>query len=130
MSEQQKRIPSRRERRAQLKANGVLGALSKLGYDHPIKKQIREANQETGDKIHQAHLDRNDAANATLLENKLNAAKENWATQGYNEEELKILEDAWVLASIKDKETYKEDKKEVKRLRQLVKASREARTKN
>jgi hypothetical protein len=130
MSEQQKRLPSRRERRAQLKANGVLGALSKLGYNHPVKKQVREANQETGDKIHQAHVDRNDAIKATLLENRLNAVKEIWATQGYNEEELKMLEEAWVLSSIKDKETYKEDKKEVKRLRQAVKASREARTKN
>lgn len=130
MSQQEKRIPSRRERRAQLKANGVLKAISKLGKNHPVRKEIRKANIESGQKIHQAHLDRNDAANAALLEQHLNTAKESWATGGYNEEELKMLEEAWVLANIRDKETYQADKKEIKRLRNAVKASKEARTKN
>ena len=129
MSQQQKRIPRRRERRAQLKANGVLSALSKLGHNHPVKKQIREANKETGEKIHQQHLDRQDAYNASLLEETLKSSKESWLAQGYTEEEMRMLEEAWVLSSIKHKETYKEDKKEAKRLRQEVKASREARTK-
>ena len=66
MSQQEKRIPSRRERRAQLKANGVLKAISQLGKNHPVRKEIRKANIESGQKIHQAHLDRNDAMNATL----------------------------------------------------------------
>lgn len=127
MPEQQKRIPSRRERRAQLKANGVLKALSKLPYGHPLKKQVCEANQETGKKIHQAHVDKIDAANATFLENKLNAMKATWATQDYTEEELKMLEEAWVLSNVVNKETYREDRKEAKVLQNKIKASKAAR---
>ena len=85
MPEQQKRIPSRRERRAQLKANGVIKALSKLPFGHPLKKQVREANQ------------------------------------------LKMLEEAWVLSNVVNKETYREDRKEAKVLQNKVKASKAAR---
>lgn len=127
MAEQQKRIPSRKERRAQLKASGITKVLSKLSYGHPLKKQIREANQEAGKKIHQAHVDKIDAANATYLENKLNASKATWANQGYNEEELKMLEEAWLLSNVVNKETYREDRKKVKALLNKVNASKATR---
>ena len=69
MAEQTQQIPpNRRMRRMQMKESGVLGAISKLSYFHPVKKQIRQQNLENGRKIHQMHVDRHEAAMATFYE--------------------------------------------------------------
>ena len=130
MAEQTQQIPPNRKiRRMQMKRSGVLGAISKLSYFHPTKKQIREQNQENGRKIHQMHQDKNEAIKATFYEERLQSAKSDWLGQGYVKEELELLEEAWVLSSVKDKESYREDKKKAKALRKQVAEMRAARTK-
>jgi len=130
MKEQTQQIPpSRKDRRRQMRAAGVLRAISKLSFFHPVKQQIREENQKNGRRIHQMHQDRNDAKAATFFENKLNASKSTWFGMGYNKEEIDMLEEAWSLTIIKDKESYRTDKKKAKELRKQVAASLAARNK-
>jgi len=42
---------------------------------------------------------------------------------GHNDDEIKLLEEAWLLMNIKNKETFKQDKKEAKRLIKEAKES-------
>ena len=128
MTEQTQQIPpSRRQRRAMLKQNGVLRALSKLSFFHPVKKQIREQNREAGRKIHQMHLDRIESMQSTFYEERLQSAKSTWFGIGYNKEEVAMLEEAWALTVIKDKETYREDKKRARQLQKQAADSLAAR---
>ena len=130
MAEQTQQIPpNRRMRRMQMKESGVLGAISKLPYSHPVKKQIRQQNQENGRRIHQMHVDRHEAAMATFYEERLQSAKSDWLGQGYVKEEVELLEEAWVLSTVKDKESYREDKKKAKALRKQVAEMKATRTK-
>lgn len=99
-----------------LKQNGVLKYLKKLSFFHPTRVAIRQQNMENGRKIHQANLDVLEKAQAERLEATLERLKETWSNIGYNKKEIKMLEEAWITTSIKNKETYREDKKESKRL--------------
>ena len=130
MAEQTQQIPpNRRMRRMQIKESGVLGAISKLSYFHPVKKQIRQQNLENGRKIHQMHVDKHEAAMATFYEERLQAAKSAWFGQGYVKEEIELLEEACALTTIKDKESYRADKKKAKALRKQAAEMRATRTK-
>lgn len=53
----------------------------------------------------------------------LNKLKVNWATIGYNTEEIAKLEEAWTLTAIKDSETYRADKKQANVLRKEAQQS-------
>lgn len=86
------------------------------------------------------HLDRIEQANAERLERILEGytneegervpgLKDNWKEQGYNQKEIDMLEEAWSLSVIKDKETYQADKKKRRALQKEAKASRDARQK-
>ena len=86
------------------------------------------------------HLDRIEQANAERLERilegytneegeKVSGLKDNWKAQGYNQKEIDMLEEAWSLSVIKDKETYQADKKKRRALQKEAKASRDARQK-
>ena len=59
----------------------------------------------------------------------LEKAKLEWASQGWDAKEIELLEEAWALTTVKDKETYREDKKEAKSLRKEANTLRASRTK-
>lgn len=50
------------------------------------------------------------------LQEILNSAKETWVRIGYNEKEIKMLEESYSLDSVKNKETLTEDRKLSKKL--------------
>ena len=79
--------------------------------------------------MHAENTRRIEELNATRLEATLDAAKLTWNEQGYNAAEIEMLEEAWALGAIKNKETYREDKKLRKELLAKVKESRANRTK-
>lgn len=107
---------NRRQRRYMMKQNGMLKYLSKLNFFHPTRAAIRRQNMENGRKMHQANVDAIEKAQAERLEAALERMKETWSNIGYNKKEMKMLEEAWAMTAIKDKDTYREDKKESKRL--------------
>lgn len=108
--------PNRRQRRYMLKQNGMLSYLSKLDFFHQTKSAIRAQNIKNGHKMQNARLDLFDKERSERLENSLKNIKETWANIGYNEAEISQLEESWAISSVKDKETYQQDKKEAKKL--------------
>ena len=119
MSEQTQKpmLLNRRQRRHMLRERGIMKIISKLGFFHPTRVQLREQNMENGRKLHQQHVDANEARIATQLEAALKTAKSLWKDLGYNQEEMLLLEEAWAIGAVKNKETYREDKKKAKLLR-------------
>jgi hypothetical protein len=123
-----------------MKQQGVLRYLSKLPYLGEVRTKLRQQNMENGRKIHQQHVDASEARNAARLEQILEGytnadgervpgLKDQWSAQGYNDKEIAMLEEAWALSVIKDKETYQSDKKKRRALQKEAKASRDARQK-
>jgi hypothetical protein len=110
-----------------LRQNGTLRVLKTLGYNHPAVKEYKRQQAETGRKIHQQNLDRNEQLTATRLEAALMGCKSTWYAIGYNQEEVALLEEAWALTTVKDKETYRADKKKARELQKQAQASRAAR---
>jgi len=126
MSEQTQQTPmflNRRQRRQMLRERGLLRLISKMSFFNPTKAAIRQQNMEQGRKAHEARWDAIDKNTSERLEALLNSAKEGWVSSGYNDTEIKMLEEAWVLSTIKDKESYRENKKRVKQLRREVETS-------
>jgi len=58
---------------------------------------------------------------------KLNILKETWESFGYNSDEISKLEEAWTITAIKDKDTYRADKKQANVLRREAQQSLAAR---
>lgn len=128
MEKQKQQLPpNRRMRRMQMREAGVLKALSKLPWNHPVKRQIQAENLKNGARIQQMHADVNDARIASALESRLESAKAEWKKTGYNKEEMTLLEEAWALESVVDKETRKEDRKKAKELKAQARESFTAR---
>jgi hypothetical protein len=61
------------------------------------------------------------------LMSKLNILKETWESFGYNSDEISKLEEAWTITAIKDKDTYRADKKQANVLRREAQQSLAAR---
>lgn len=121
-----------------LRQQGVLRYISKLPPAEQAK--IRQQNIENGRKLHQQHLDINEKRNHEMLERKLegytneegehvDGLKDTWRKIGYNENEINMLEEAWALSVVKDKETYQADKKKRRQLQKDAQASLLARKK-
>lgn len=128
MEKQKQQLPpNRRMRRMQMREAGVLKALSKLPWNHPVKRQIQAENLKNGARIQQMHADVNDARIASALESRLESAKAEWKKTGYNKEEMTLLEEACALESVVDKETRKEDRKKAKELKAQARESFAAR---
>ena len=114
---------SRRQRRGQFRAAGYLkiknmyGRFSSQGIAWYAKMAA------DGKLAHEAHTDRVQDNIEHQLQIKLNSAKEAWTSIGYNAEEIQKLEEAFALDSIKNKESYREDKKESKKLRKEAQLS-------
>jgi hypothetical protein len=107
MSEQTQKptFLSRRQRRYMLKERGILKQISKLSFFSETRTKIREQNREQGRQ-------------------KLESVKETWSNVGYNAEEIAKLEEAWALTVIRDKETWREDRKKARLLQKEAQESR------
>lgn len=129
MSEQtqQPTFLSRRQRRYMLKERGILKQISKLSFLSETRTKIREQNREQGRQMHQAWLDHLEKRQAESLEQKLESLKETWASVGYNAEEITKLEEAWAMTTVKDKETWREDRKKARQLQKEAQESRASR---
>lgn len=120
---QEQRIPNRKERRAKLKQAGVLKYLSKKSFLDPIRANFREQNIQTGKKIQEDKKERSEKQLEINFNSKLEAMKITWTKMGYDETEMALLEEAFVLTFVKDKDSYREDKKCAHQLISKAKAS-------
>ena len=110
-----------------LRQQGALRYVQSLPLKDKI--QIMRSNIENGRKLHQQHLDRIEQQQAIALEAKLESVKETWTKIGYNAAEIALLEEAWSLNVIKDKETYRADRKKARQLQKEAQALMQARKK-
>ena len=67
--------------------------------------------KEEGNSTQEANNKRMNDDLENQIQIKLDASKKTWKEIGYDEKEIKMLEEAWTIGAFKFKETYKEDKK-------------------
>jgi hypothetical protein len=115
-TQQNQEIPNRRERRRRLKQQGVLRYLSKLSFFNPIRANFRAENIKTGKRIQEIRRERIEKAWEEFFEAKIASMKETWYDLGYNAKEIALLEEASIISFVKNKETYREDKKRAQAL--------------
>jgi len=84
----------------------------------------------TGKRIQEIRLTKIQKQWEETFNVKLESMKETWYSIGYNAEEMVWLEEAATIGFVKDKETYREDKKEARMLMQRAKKSLVSRNKN
>jgi len=114
---------SRRHRRAQFRAMGYLKIKNMFGRFSPEGMAWYDKMREDGMAAHEANVKRSLDNTENQLQTKLNSTKETWAAIGYNETEIAMLCEAWIQTAVKNKETYREDKKLA---RKLMKEARES----
>lgn len=115
-TQQNQEIPNRRERRRRLKQQGILRYLSKLSFFNPIRANFRAENIKTGKRIQEIRRERIEKEWEEFFEAKIASMKETWYDLGYNAKEIALLEEASIISFVKNKETYREDKKRARAL--------------
>ena len=108
---------NRRERRRAYKQMGILKAMNQLAWNHPDRAEFRRRNREQGKAKHRAMLEEMEKEQYERLEHKAAEHEKEWKKDGYNQEEVDMLLEAYALECVKDKETWQEDKKRRKLLR-------------
>lgn len=108
---------ARRQRRSMFRAAGYLKVKSSLGRFSTNGIAWYERTLKDGNESHSANTNRILDEIENQLQSKVNSLKLAWTEIGYNEAEISMLEEAWLLNAIKNKDTRREDKKEVHRLR-------------
>jgi hypothetical protein len=119
--------PSRRQRRSQLAAMGYLKIKNMYSPLNGPGEAWYDKTRNDGNQAHEAFLNRVQDDIENQLQIKVNGLKESWKEQGYNDAEIKMLEEAWILVNIKNKLTYKEDKKKSADLQKQARESLNAR---
>lgn len=114
---------SRRQRRQDFRNAKMLRIKNMFRLFSPQRTAWHSKMAEDGKAAHEAHVNRVNDAMSDNLQAKLNSMKEVWASTGYNENEVKMLEEAWSITIIKDKDNYRADKKEARKLMQAAKES-------
>jgi len=112
-------IPNRRQRRLAMKHQGLLKQKGNLSLSDWSKlcNEIRSK----GNEIHQANVDRIDNATFAKLEEIESKKISVWKEEGYNDQEIKQLREAYSIMTVKDKTTWHTDKKIA---RNLIKEAR------
>lgn len=114
---------SRKQRRAQMRSAGMLKVKNMYSPLSGQRQAWYKKTREDGQQAHEAHLKKVNDQIEEQLQTRLNNLKETWKSSGYNDQEIKMLEDAFMLTSIKYKDTLRSDRKEARR---LMKQARES----
>jgi|TARA_B100000768_G_scaffold102917_1_gene95727 hypothetical protein len=118
---------ARQYRRDTYKRAGLLKAKNEWGRFSEKGIQWYSLKQEEGRDFHEKHERMVNDQIEEQLGSKLNSLKETWAGFGYNKDEIELLEEAFTITSIKDKETYREDIKKARSIYKKVQGSLEKR---
>lgn len=108
-----------KQRRRFLKLSGMLRKKGKQPF-----KQWREevrSNIAAGKEMHQAHLDSTDKALQEIAEAREERQIKNWRELGYSDSNIEKLREADALLTVRDKETWKRDKKRAREIMREVK---------
>ncbi len=114
---------SRRQRRGEFKKAGFLKVKNMFGRFSEQGIAWHNKMAEDGRSMETANEKRRLDSIEEQLMVSLNKLKETWSTSGYNAEEIVKLEEAWTLTAVKDRETYRADKKQANVLRKEAQQS-------
>jgi len=107
---------SRKAKRKQFQISKYLKIKNMFGRFSPEGIAWANKMREDGLKMHEAHVNRVNDQIEDALQSKANSMKETWTKIGYNDSEIAMLEEAFFNLSIKNKNTYREDKKAARKL--------------
>jgi hypothetical protein len=121
---------ARKYRRDTYRKMGLLKA--KNGWGRFSEKGIAwyGLKQEEGRDFHEKHMRMVNDQIEEQLGSKLNSLKETWKGLNYSEKEIEMLEEAFTITNIKDKETWREDRKRAKSLVKEANKSKKERLAN
>jgi hypothetical protein len=95
---------------------GILKNKNSRNFNDPTRIAISTQLSKEGKTKHNRMLDEMDRKRGEELEHRLAKYKKGLETEGWNEKEIELLTEAWSIRAVKDKSTYREDKKTIKRL--------------
>ena len=116
---------SRRQRRFELRRANFLKIKNMYSRFSPQAIAWYSKMQEDGKAAHEAQERRVMDQIEEQLEAKLKNLRETWASMGYNEAEVAMLEEAWTLTAIKDSDRV-QLRADKKKSRQLMKEAKES----
>ena len=119
----------RKERRRALKDLGITKHKNQLNFLNPKRVELRKKNREAGEKRHRDKLDSIDDSRYESLEHKQAEYEKKLKADGFNDEEVEMLVEAFILDNVKDKETHQEDKSKSKALKKKANNMRSSRVK-
>lgn len=114
-------LPNRFVRRNMNKRNGLTNLKRKLPFSTWCI--VCSENVRKGSEIHQSNLDKHDTLFQARLEARELVQIEFWKKLGHTEEEIEKLRTAWAILTIKDKNTWKKDKKIARAILRKVRQS-------
>jgi hypothetical protein len=121
--------PNRRQRRDMYKRAGYLKVKNMFGFGSPQARAWYDKCAKDGEMIHEQNTKNAMDQMENQLQIILDRQKELWTELGYNAEEILLLEESWSLMAVKNKETYREDKKKSRELSAKASQLRLARNK-
>jgi len=113
---QQQPTMNRKNKRGMLKQYGMLKEKSTWSRFSEKAIDWYDRMRKEGNSTQEKNEKRMNEDLENQLQIKLDASKATWKEIGYNEKEIKMLEEAWTIGAFKFKETYREDKKKAKGL--------------
>jgi len=102
---------NRKQRRMQLKAAGMLRVKNMYGPFTEVGKLWYARTAEQGAKLHAQNLEKNARDLGELLAQKEADIIESHKSHGFNDEQIKLMMEAWRLTAIKYDDTYRKDRK-------------------
>lgn len=118
---------SRKAKRSQLNSLGYLKIKNMYSPIEGVGAAWYKKTNADGKALHEAHEKRLNDELADFLQTKVNSLKETWKEAGYNDTECAMLEEAFFITNVKNKETLREDIKTVQRLRKEASISLKSR---
>lgn len=109
-------MANRRERRWQLRVAKMLRIKNMYGPFTEVGQLWYNKTREEGRKLHAANVEANQQRLEMALSVREGNLKELYLSMGYSDAKVELLLEAWRIGAVKYKETYREDKKEIKRL--------------
>lgn len=113
---------NRRQRRWQLKAAGMLRVKNMYGPFTEIGQLWYNKTREEGNKLEAQMAQRMEKNRDEFFASKDASMRENLKEFGYSNEQIELMQEAWAITVIKDKETYRADRKRAQELLRQARA--------
>jgi hypothetical protein len=107
---------NRRQRRAQLKAAGMLRVKNMYGPFTEVGKLWYNKTREEGVKLHAENTRRLEVKRDEYFANLDARIRESYKEAGYSDAQIELMMEAWILTAIKSEDTYRADRKKSREL--------------